>query len=328
MPIPTPIVNGLLVVLLLMSPLRHEEAPLIREVRFQADNDSFNLWMPLHKRSDHEYTHGSRLTLVTGSAWGWGTRLAGDRPVCGEEWLGSACLLTVWELGQEIYTPRVNSAAPVEGERPHAGWLYGAVTGVAQTPSARHAVRLELGLTGPQSLAGPVQVAVHRLGGYWTPVGWDNQLPFEPGVVVSYTGNHLLAAPTLHGVRVAEISATVGAAAGNVITGATTGLDVRAGFNVPRSWYDHDEWSHDPLGVYGILSLQADALLRNLFLDGNSFRESQRVDKLPFVGRRQVGFGVRFHTVELSVRQVTRGREYRTEPGGHSYTRVDVAIRR
>jgi lipid A 3-O-deacylase len=294
------------------------------EVRVQADNDNFSFWLPRKQRGDFEYTHGMRVTIRSNTAAGWGDRFAAGLPVCDAATrLEQRCLLTLWELGQQIYTPRVNSSQVVLGQRPHAGWLYGAMTAVSQQASERHSVRLELGVTGPPSLAGTLQTAVHRWAGYWTPRGWDNQLAFEPGVLVRYGYDRLLLAPQIGGVRVAELTSNVGLSAGNVITGASAGLDARLGFNVPPSWGGGSE----TLSLYALAGIRADAYLRNLFLDGNTFQPSHRVEKLPFVERHHVGAGLRIENLDLLLRVQSRGREYRTEPGGHRYTSVEAVFR-
>jgi lipid A 3-O-deacylase len=230
-------------------------------------------------------------------------------------------------VGQRIYTPRTNSVAVVEHERPHAGWLYGAATAIAQRAADRHTLRLEVGITGPPSLAEFMQVNVHRLGGYWMPRGWRNQLNFEPGLLVGYGYERVLAAPTAGSVRIAELSSEVAASVGTVITGGSAGLNGRLGLNVPHSWRMEHRVPGPELAAYLTGGVRVEGYLRNLFLDGNTFHDGHQVDKRPVVGRYRFGAAVRVDEIELNFEVVTRTREYHTEPDGHRYSSIGLTYR-
>jgi lipid A 3-O-deacylase len=300
-------------------------AQVVRDVELRVDNDNFNFWKHRDDRGDHEYTHGMWLALTARSAPLWGRALGDDLQPCDGRPRATACLLTVWEGGQQIYTPRINSPDPIEGERPWAGWLYGAATAIVESPSDRHAVRLELGVIGPPSMAGTLQRAVHELAGFWEPVGWDNQLPFEPGLLIGYRYAHRLEART-GTARAVELVLDGGGSAGNVLTAADAGVTARIGYRVPASWSDVESPEHTSLFVLG--GIRGEGYLRNLFLDGSTWRESVSVEKNTFVRRHHVGFGGRHRNAELSFVVTTRTREYATEPSGHRYSAFVLTIRR
>jgi lipid A 3-O-deacylase len=302
-------------------------AQRVEQISVQADNDAFNLWMPRHNRPDYEYTHGTRINVRTRSAPWWGQRFAAARPLCNRD-SGKAelCLATSWELGQMIYTPRVDSERVIEGQRPYAGWLYGAATAHALAERERHSFRLELGVTGPPSFAATLQTAVHRLGGFWEPQGWENQLPFEAGILGRYEYARIWLQPSIGGVRIAELSQQSGLSAGNVITGADTELNARIGFNVPHAWRPGP--ARSPLAVYLSGSVRATGFLRNLFLDGSTFHESPRVDKIPVTAHFVGGLGARVRAASLEYRGIWRTRAYETEPDGHRYSSFVLTIRR
>jgi lipid A 3-O-deacylase len=302
-------------------------AQRVQEIGIRADNDNFSFWLPVEARGDHEYTHGARLSVVTaGGSW-WGPALAPGAPACdGREAPEQRCLQTTWELGQRIYTPRTNSREVVRDERPHAGWLYGAATATAQREADRHRARLEVGITGPPSLAEFMQVRVHRLGGFWAPRGWDHQLGFEPGVVLGYGYDRVLVAPAVRGVRVAELTSVAEVSVGNVITGAGAGLAAKVGYRVPHPWRV-DPRQERGSAAFLTGGVRGDGYLRNLFLDGNTFAEGHRVEKLPAVGQFHIGLGIRVERVEAQFQVVSRTREYRSEPDGHRYSSVGFTYR-
>jgi len=300
-------------------------AQLVREVELRVENDNFNFWKHRDDRGDHEYTHGMWVSVTARSAPLWGRALGGGRPTCDGQPSDRSCLLTVWEGGQRIYTPRTNSPDPIDGERPWAGWLYGAATAVIEAPSDRHAVRLEVGVTGPPSMAGTLQRAVHEIAGFWIPVGWDNQLPFEPGLLIGYRYARRLdarAGPT----RALEIVLDGGGSAGNVLTAADGGVEARIGYALPATWSDVTHPAQTSLFVLG--GVRGEGYLRNLFLDGSTWRESVSVEKNTFIRRHHVGFGGRHRNTELSYIITTRTRAYATEPSGHRYSAFVLTVRR
>jgi hypothetical protein len=301
-------------------------AQTVEEVRVVVDNDNFLFWLPVPDRGDHEYTHGAAIRITTRTAPWWGHRFAPGRRACEEDHGPEPCLLTVWEVGQQIYTPREDAPWPVPGERPYAGWLYGAATAVVQREVDRHRVRLELGVTGRPSLAETAQRFAHELGGYWEPLGWSNQIPFEPGLLVRYDYARLLAAPRLGGHTVGEVTTLAGATAGNVITAADAGAEARFGLRVPPSWRDQARPPGES-SIFAFASVAGHAYLRNLFLDGSTLRSSPRVDKLPFVTYQRVGVAAHVERVEISFAVTTRSREYRTEPSGHRYSTITATLR-
>src|SRR5690349_8815106 len=97
--------------------------PAEGQVRLVLENDLFSPHPLGREAPDYDYTAGTRLSWASPRTEWWAKHLgaAGD----------SARVRTVWEVGQEIYTPRNDAPAPLPGERPYAGWLYGSVTAEA-----------------------------------------------------------------------------------------------------------------------------------------------------------------------------------------------------
>src|ERR1044071_6020552 len=77
--------------------------------RVQLDNDAYNFWLQPGQRSDDEYTNGVRLSVESGSAPWWGSRLGKSRKGCAEDsTVDGACLSTTLTLGQDLYTPQLD----------------------------------------------------------------------------------------------------------------------------------------------------------------------------------------------------------------------------
>jgi lipid A 3-O-deacylase len=301
-------------------------AQVVRSVRVAADNDAFNFWVPV-PRPDHDYTHGVRVEAELNAAPLWRRLVPGGRACTGAEAPAERCLSTRVEVGQEIYTPRVDAPKPLPGERPYAGWLYAAAEGSATTHAARRTVSLEVGVTGPPSLGEAVQTTYHDILDYWTPKGWDAQLAFEPGVVARYTSARLVEG-SVAGVRVATLVPHWGASLGNVRTGAEAGVRGELGYQVAHPWRAPPGRRGAPVSVYASGGVRGEWVARDLFLDGNTFRAGPRVEKLPLVAESEVGAGLRLGHLRVEYRVVSRGREYRTAARAHRYSSIAVTVER
>jgi hypothetical protein len=275
--------------------------PAGAQMRLVLDNDLFAPHPLDRKATDRDYTAGTRLSW-TSSGTGWWAKALG---MGGD----SARLATRWEVGQEIYTPRIDTAVLLPGERPYAGWLYGAVTAEATRGARTRSLTLQLGVTGPPSLAEPVQKEIHRIGGFDEPLGWGNQIAFEPGVVARY-GESWALARELGGTTRGEVGPEWEVALGNVLTGARVGLRGRIAHR----------------GVYAAAAVREEWVGRNLFLDGSTFRDGPRVEKLAFVPQAEVGVGVRIGWLGIGYRAIYRGREYRTERRAHGWGSISLEL--
>ncbi len=296
-------------------------AAQVRSVSITSENDAYSFWIPFDIRPDEEYTNGMEIAAELNGAPLWGRLLRGRSP-CGAGDSTGACLSTRVRLGQKIFTPRNDFA--FLGNRPYAGWLYLGAAGSVERPRVRRSADAEVGITGPPSQGEWVQSTVHAIGGFRPVTGWEEQLRTEPGVVLRYGEEHLLAAARPGGIRVADVVPYWGAAAGNVLTGAHGGVRLRAGYQVPPPWGRTGR--RVPVSIYAIAAARAEWVLRDLFLDGNTFRDGPRVDRTPTVGQLELGGGVRLGSVGLEYRAISRTRSYRTEPTGHQYGSFEVTI--
>ncbi|MBD0320220.1 MAG: lipid A deacylase LpxR family protein, partial [Gemmatimonadetes bacterium] len=265
----------LLAALLAASPA----AAQLRSVAVTSDNDSYDFWIPFATRPDEEYTNGLELRAELAGAPLWGRLFRAD----------SASLSTELRVGQKIFTPRLDSPVLRPGERPYAGWLYLSAAGSAEEPRVRRTAGFEVGVTGPPSQGEWVQTTFHKLAGFRDPVGWGGQLRTEPGVVLRYGEEYVAAELRPAGIRVAEVMPYWGAAAGNVRTGAHAGIRLRAGYAVPRPW---GRAAHG-VSVYASAGARGEVVLRDLFLDGNTFQDGPRVERIPEQGELEGALGVR-----------------------------------
>lgn len=281
---------------------------LARTVHIVADNDYFTFWRAPHRRADDNYTQGARVTWDAAGTPGIVRRL-----VCPH---GRSCG-TAFEFGQEMYTPTLDAPMPIPGERPYAGWLYGRATVVGGTARTRRSLGVTLGVTGRPSLAAQTQEAFHRLvPGFRRPLGWAHQLATEPAFALRAEQTWRIAPPGPGG-RVADVVTTADAAIGTLRTAAGAQGRARLGAGLAHPWLAPaapGRWS-----VYLFAGARGEAIARDLFLDGSTFRSSPRVTRAMLVSEWERGVGARIARLTTEYRAVSRGREYRTGPREHTY---------
>jgi hypothetical protein len=184
-------------------------------------------------------------------------------------------------------------------------------------------LELQLGVVGPAAFGKEIQNDWHQLIGIRKARGWGNQLQNEPGVVLSY--ERLWRLPILGDAGAGvDIVPQLGGSAGNVFTFAEAGALLRFGKNLGTDYgpvrvrpalsgtdYFDADGLDGPVGVYGFIGVQGRAVAHNIFLDGNSFRDSRDVDKEPLVADFLVGFSLFWSSsLRIDVSAVRRTREF------------------
>ena len=119
-----------------------------------------------------------------------------------------------------------------------------------------------------------------------------------------------------------------GLAVGNAYTGANLGGQARFGWNIPNDFGtylirpgsdsgapldDTDPRFFLPLHRFGIhfyFGVDGKAVAHDIFLDGNTFRNSHSVDKKPFVADFIGGMGIIIHQVKITYSYVYRTKEF------------------
>lgn len=229
-------------------------------------------------------------------------------------------------LGHNIFTPEDKDArALVRDDRPYAAWLYFSFSLLSyQERNARpgalgdvdfmQTLALDLGVIGPAALGEEIQNNWHTLIGVEHANGWDNQLENEPGVNLTYQRRWRLWFCCGEGGFIdADAMPSFGGALGNVMTYASAGLSLRFGhglrhdFGPPRIRPSLPGYGHfDPgqFSWYVFAGVEGRAVAQNIFLDGNSFRDSHSVDKRHMVGDAQVGLALTLGNFRISYTHV------------------------
>ena len=248
---------------------------------------------------------------------------------------------TFYSFGQNIYTPQdIGIAADQANDRPWAAWLYGSV-GLA-TLERNHIDELEvtLGVVGPEALGEQTQKLVHsHITGSETPRGWSNQLDFEPGLILSWRRRWPWEWTQEFGAFRFRAEPNINVSLGNIYSYAGGGLNVQFGpdngalqdtpprvrpamagngyFETPKSGWS---W-HLFAGVDGRL------VGRNIFLDGNTFRDSSSVDKEYLVGDAAAGVAFTFDRYRLSYSYNYRSKEFKGQDDSSRFGSATLSTR-
>ncbi len=229
-------------------------------------------------------------------------------------------------LGQHIYTPSdVKADRLLKNDRPYAGFLYGGLALHSKTVSRLDTMEIVFGLVGPSALGEAAQNGVHRLRSLDLANGWEHQLKDEPVLRCSWQRKWRLWQWQVPGGMGADLISAAGLTLGNVRTGANAGGELRFGFRIPRDFGSDvirpgagisaplpngGQQRSGTFGVHLFGGVQLEGVARNLFLDGNTWRNSHSVDKKPLVADVSVGMALNFETFKLTYRHLFRSKEF------------------
>ncbi|HCX68694.1 lipid A deacylase LpxR family protein [Parvibaculum sp.] len=236
-------------------------------------------------------------------------------------------------LGQAIFTPdNTQTTAYQPNDRPYAAWLHmtfslqsvraSSVTGEAWQDQWK----LDVGVVGPAAQGEFVQNNWHKLIGVEEAKGWRHQLQDELGINLSFERawrSSTFDTPRLFGLQTDFIPYTL-ISLGNVQTHAGLGGTFRLGFSLPDDFgptrvYPGTgaEW-FEPRGegcnCYLFAGVEGRAVARDIFLDGNTFRDSPSIDKRSLVYDAKLGAVFVIWDTRVSYTHVFRSREYDGQP--------------
>lgn len=242
-----------------------------------------------------------------------------------------------FSVGQRIYTPTgTDRVDPDPLDRPYAGWLYAMADARTRSGATVDHVQASIGVIGPASLAEQTQNAYHRLTGSELTRGWDAQLGHELGLLLGYERAWPQWIDADGSDLEADLTPRVGATAGNVFTYANAGLVVRMGRNLPDDFpvtfvslgppRDGYRSGGTGFGWYTWLGTEARLVAHNVFLDGNTFRDSRSVDREPFVYDLQLGFVAVRGRMRLGFTLVRRSEEFKTQRGADRFGQLTLSF--
>jgi len=281
----------------------------------RADNDFvFN--------TDRHYTHGAQLSYLSKDD---------DLPDWLHDfshWVPVGFKIEAEKFGiaaaQEIYTPAdLTATAVVQDDQPYAAWLYTTFM-IERRGQLRNGLetmdhlRLDLGVIGPPAMGEQAQDLAHHI----PPRGWGNQLNFEPGIDLQYDWSLLFRARKTDSPWSLDWIPFGNSSLGNVHTYLGVGSTARFGYNVPNHFEVAREDRVIDFGVYLFATLEGRWVIRNIFLDGNTFENSHSVQKDPLVGDASAGLTVVFEYFEVTAGVTVLSQQFKGQVGTDAYGTV------
>jgi hypothetical protein len=243
-------------------------------------------------------------------------------------------------LKQFIFTGiDLSDPTPAADDHPYAGWL---TLGLAlqRSDATRHDhFGIDLGIIGPSSMAEDIQRWIHdEFPDEIDPAGWDTQVRDEFAFNLTYQRTWRTERAERADVRGLQFDMLPAARvdAGTVFMRARGQATLRLGANLPDDFgpasllgfRDHTarpdpskDWS-----VYGYMTVAADAVGRDIFLDGSTFSSSRSTEREVLVARATLGVMARIKFVEFGWAQTFESNRFRAQPNGQTWGSFMVSV--
>jgi hypothetical protein len=247
-------------------------------------------------------------------------------------------------VGQVIFTPRdTHTAVYLPTQRPYAGWSYLSLALYAKTAYQLDIIETSFGIVGPSSLGGEAQNLTHRIWGTKEAQGWKHQLQDEPTLQLAWNRTLRTYRHDFDSHMAFDLLPHFGATVGNAMILANAGFEMRFGYNLPWDFgtslirpgsgvnapapQDSRRPGKDFLwGAHVFVGADGRAVARNLFLDGNTWRDSHSVTKNVLVGDVMAGVGVMLGRVKLTYTHVLRSREYVSQKSAQTFGSLGLSM--
>lgn len=330
-----------------------EETPRRVPVSIEEESDPSDLRLfmmyfenDVFANTDEYYTNAVKLTWLTKNIDryeevlpSWSSRTTGSIPMVRQSAPEENVTHNIgFSLGHNIYTPeKTQKENLVEKDRPYAGWLYGSIALHRKTPRVLNTFEITVGIVGPSAYGEDIQNIIHEYADSHAGKGWDNQLRDEPGVLFSWQQSLKTISLDRAGAEF-DFIPNYGLTLGNVFTYANLGGEARLGFHVPddfgMSLIRPGSNLSSPMNPAGTLSdfgfhvflgAEGRAVLQNIFLDGNTWKDSHSVDKKHFVADLYAGLALTYGRFKLAYTHAFRTREFDNQDDGQQFGSVTIS---
>lgn len=289
--------------------------------------------------TDEYYTNGIRLTYHDSVSQDKDVKAFIDKYIPFVE--PNVTTAVYYSLGQNLYTPKeIRDPNFNPNDRPYAGFLYGSVGLSTVTHNHVDEFEVSLGVVGPAALGKQTQKLVHKLINSPDPKGWEYQLENEPALILSYqrVWPEAWSSDQLPPVYL-RLMPHLGANFGNVYTHAAFGgtLQITPKDNVwqnpplrIRPAIPGNSFFATPDGEFSwsfFLGGEQRIVARNIFLDGNSFKDGPSVDKNYLVTDLNAGVTTGYGDIQLAYTLNWRSKEFKNQDEAALFGAVSFTVR-
>jgi hypothetical protein len=330
-----------LLVILLLTPLAQAEGVTSFDtLTVYWENDAY-------AGKDGDYTNGLKLSLSTPyktdrtgpNLPAWTYPLINLLPFVNDPESLRAVSVSI---GQDIYTPEDTDRKDlIEDDRPYAGIIYVSTGFHNKKDGRKNSWELMIGIVGPHSYAEDLQNWTHDSIHSRRARGWDNQLKDELLVEAVYETQWRQYQSGGEGFGF-DVIPHMGGRIGNMNIYANTGAEARLGWGLPgnfgtcpiRTGCETDSASFDQetgipakvrTGFHIFTSVDVRAVLWDITLDGNTYKDSHSVDKLNIVADLMAGVGMEYSRIRAAYFYIYRTKQFRSQDRNQIFGAINIS---
>lgn len=236
-------------------------------------------------------------------------------------------------LGQKIFTPEdISQTEPGPEAQPYAGVTYMEVGIQSRSLKRLDSYVLSLGIIGEHSYAGSLQVLIHRLFKFTTPMGWESQLKDEFIFNMYYeTISRRARMGGTEGFGL-DVFTDMGAGVGNGFVGAGGGLMLRTGWNLPMDFgpslmlpRGEALFAQKKLAVTFFSAFNASYVLHDIVLDGTFNTDIPLPPRKSIYGEISAGIEIYSGRFKIVWSGVLWNKRLRTQLRPHIYGSINLS---
>lgn len=215
----------------------------------------------------------------------------------------------------QMFTPYdLEETELIEDDRPYAGFSYIEIGLHQTTDTFSDSLTLQTGIVGSSSGMENLQSSFHIILDARDSAGWHNQLKNEFILQLNYMHKWRLEYSKIYDFD-SVLVPYAGANLGNASIKASAGALYRVGYNIPKDFginsmnegsfsslpthskaivNDPSKWS-----LYLNLAAGSNIIVRDIFLDGNTFKSSHSVEKNNFTAYASLGVTARYKSFSI-----------------------------
>ncbi len=235
-------------------------------------------------------------------------------------------------IKQLIFTSSdITDPNPPISDHPYSGYLYFAFSFQRADADKRDHFELDLGVIGERSQAEMIQKFIHNVfPNQDDPQGWATQTANELAINFTYERTWKTRQAEVLGIEL-EMLPALGFDLGNISTRGKGRITLRLGHNLPNDFgpasllgvKDHtvraNDWGEGDFSFYIYAAMGMDVVIRDLFLDGNTFATSRSVNSEPLVAQASVGIIARYKSLYLGWSQSYQTENFESQPSGQAW---------
>jgi len=240
-----------------------------------------------------------------------------------------------FSLTNQMFTPKNKKIKNlITTDIPYAGWTFLEFGIHNSSKNILNSLNIKLGMVGSSSKTKELQNTVHKMIGRPKVEGWKNQIKNEPGLNITYQRKWRIIPKKILSFE-SNIIPFASSTIGNIHINSKAGILMRIGINpikdfgsMPMNIASASGIPVKNISLYNKMNpfsftlnflLSGNMVIRNIFLDGNTFKKSYSVKKKRLIGYGSIGITLRYKHILLNIHHVMKTKTFNIERKRHNY---------